>query len=390
MPDPDDNDLPGGATGGGAGSQPNQGTRITWRGIVDDETEAARARKHPIRTGIGRAASAGLVAVGLKRGRNDDGTPADRHTGRLLAIVGVFVAVLLVFSMLHIVPAGTVLVPVTLGDAQTAETQGLHVTLPWPLTRVTSMSVRVQNYTMAAANIRGTDKPVIVLGSDGASGTVDATVLYRLNPHRASDVYTNIGVNFGTVLVQPTSRKCIRDNFANYPMVQAATTAFKALGDQISDCISHTIEPQGIDLVEFQLRQVVLSTSLSAAVNQKVAAQQAALAQLFNEQAAELGADITRINAKAQSDAQIIVACGGTAKTEKRNGIDVAIVTPNPTGLCQADKLTSNELTYQYIQAIRDLINSKNNVTVILQNPNGNNPITLPAGGSTSSTTTGK
>jgi len=389
MPDPDDNDLPGGPAGGAARPQPGQGTRITWRGIVDDETEAARARKHPIRTGIGRAISAALVAVGLKRGRNDDGTPAPRHTGRLVGIVGVLVVVLLVFSMLHIVPAGTVLIPVTLGDAQTAETQGLHVTLPWPLTRVTSMSVRVQNYTMAAANIPGTDKPVIVLGSDGASGTVDATVLYRLNPHRASDVYTNIGVNFGTVLVQPTSRKCIRDNFANYPMVQAATTAFKSLGDQISDCISHTIEPQGIDLVEFQLRQVVLSTSLSAAVNAKVAAQQNALAQLFNEQAAELGADITRINAKAQSDAQLIVACGGTVTSKKQNGIDVAIVTPNPTGVCQAPQLNSNELTYQYIQAVRDLINSKNNVTVIL-GQNGSLPLTIPATGSTSSTTTGK
>jgi len=385
MPDPEDPDSP--ASTGPGRSRSGQGARVTWRGIVDDETEAARARKHPVRNAIGRGLGSALVAVGLKRPRNADGTLGDRHTGRLVTIVGAIVAVLIVFSMLHIVPAGTVLVPVTLGDAQTAETQGLHVTLPWPITRVTSMSVRVQNYTMAAANIPGTDKPVIVLGSDGASGTVDATVLYRLNPHRASDVFTNIGVNFGTVLVQPTSRKCIRDNFANYPMVQAATTAFKSLGDQISDCISHTIEPQGIDLVEFQLRQVVLSNSLSAAVNAKVAAQQNALAQLFNEQAAELGADITRINAKAQSDAQLIVACGGTVTSKKQNGIDVAVVKPNPTGVCQAPQLNSNELTYQYIQAIRDLINSKNNVSVILS-PNGSIPITLPTGATSTATTT--
>ena len=387
MPDPEDPETPGADPRGGSRPQPGQGTRVTWRGIVDDDTEAARARKHPVRTAFARGFSAAMVGVGLKRGRNDDGTLAPRHTARLVGIVAVIAAALLVFSMLHIVPAGTVLVPVTLGDAQTAETQGLHITMPWPITRVTSMSIRIQNYTMAAANIPGTDKPVIVLGADGASGTVDATVLYRLNPHRASDVYTNVGVNFGTVLVQPTSRKCIRDNFANYPMVTAATTAFKALGDQISDCISHTIEPQGIDLVEFQLRQVVLSNSLSAAINAKVAAQQAAQAQLFNEQAAQLGADITRINAKAQSDAQLIVACGGTSNTVTQNGIQVQVVTPNPNSVCKSPQLTSNELTYQYIQAIRDLVNSKNNVTVIL-NPSGNIPITIPSG--SSSTTTGK
>lgn len=181
MPDPQDPDSP--ATGGSR-SQPGQGTRVTWRGIVDDDTEAARARKHPVRTAVGRGLGSAMVAIGFKRAQNEDGTLAPRHTGRLASIVGVVVVVLVVFSMLHIVPAGTVLVPVTLGEAQTAETQGLHVTLPWPLTRVTSMSIRIQNYTMAAANIPGTDKPVIVLGADGASGTVDATVLYRLNPHR--------------------------------------------------------------------------------------------------------------------------------------------------------------------------------------------------------------
>jgi regulator of protease activity HflC (stomatin/prohibitin superfamily) len=387
MPDPEDPDAPGTPPRGGSRPQPGQGTRVTWRGIVDDETEAARARKHPVRTAVARGFGSAMVAIGLKRGQNDDGTLAPRHTARLVGIVGVIAVGLLVFSMLHIVPAGTVLVPVTLGDAQTAETQGLHVTLPWPLTRVTSMSIRIQNYTMAAANIPGTDKPVIVLGADGASGTVDATVLYRLNPHRASDVYTNVGVNFGKVLVQPTSRKCIRDNFANYPMVQAATTAFKSLGAQISDCISHTIEPQGIDLVEFQLRQVVLSNSLSAAINAKVAAQQNVIAQQFGVQSAERVAEITRINAKAQSDAQLIVACGGTSKTVEQDGAQVQIVTPNPTSFCQSPQLTSNELTYQYIQAIRDLINSKNNVTVLL-NPNGSIPITLPAG--STSTTTGK
>jgi regulator of protease activity HflC (stomatin/prohibitin superfamily) len=300
-------------------------------------------------------------------------------------IVIVAFVLLIAYSMLHIVSSGTVLVPVTLGDAQAAESQGLHVTLPWPITRIQTMSVRLQNYTMAAANIPGTDKPVIVLGSDGASGTVDATVLYRLDPQRASSVYTNIGTSFGKVLVQPTSRKCIRDNFANYPMVQAATTAFKTLGQQISNCISNTIEPQGIDLVEFQLRQVVLANSLSNAINNKVSAQQNAQAQIFNEQSSELQADITRINAKAQSDAQLIVACGGTATTETKNDVTVEVVTPNPTGTCVAPQLNSNELTYQYIQAIRDLINSKNNVTVIL-NPNSSVPLTLPTSPSTTMT----
>ena len=122
---------------------------------------------------------------------------------------------------------------------------------------------------------------------------------------------------------------------------------------------------------------MVLSNSLSAAINAKVAAQQNVIAQQFGVQSAERIAEITRINAKAQSDAQLIVACGGTSRTVEQDGAQVQIVTPNPTGVCQSANLTSNELTYQYIQAIRDLINSKNNVTVLL-NPNGSIPITHP------------
>ena len=54
------------------------------------------------------------------------------------------------------------------------------------------------------------------------------------------------------------------------------------------------------------------------------------------------------------------------------------MVTPNPTGVCQAPLLTSRRADRtSYIQALRDLINSTNNVTVIL-NPNGSIPLDDP------------
>ena len=105
------------------------------------------------------------------------------------------------------------------------------------------------------------------------------------------------------------------------------------------------------------------------AINAKVPAQQNEQSQQFNVQAAETRADITRINAKAQSDAQLIVACGGTAKIGDQAAARSQIVTPNPSRRLPGAAADQNELTYQYIQAIRDLINSKNNVTMILGKP---------------------
>ena len=254
--------------------------------------------------------------------------------------MGVLVVVVLVFSMLHIVPAGTVLVPVTLGDAQTAETQGLHVTLPWPLTRVTSMSVRIQNYTMAAANIPGTDKPVIVLGSDGASGTVDATVLYRLNPHRASDVYTNIGVNFGTVLVQPTARKCIRDNFANYPMVHGGHHGVQGLGP--ADLRLHQPHdrapghrPGRVPAAPGRAQQLAVRRHQrqggGPAERPGPAVQQGRRGR--GSRPTSPGSTPRPSPTRSSS-----WPAAGSSKTVTQNGVQVQVVTPNPAGVCQAPR----------------------------------------------------
>ena len=337
MADPDDNDENPAepASGPADRGRPKKTTSVTWRGIIDDPLPGDPP-KHPRMAAVGGAVSALLVAVGLKRGRDDDGTLLPRKTGRLVAIVVTLFVVLLAVSMLHIVPAGNVLVPITLGDAQDQQPQGLHVTLPWPVTQVASMSVQTQNYTMTAANQKGTDPAVQVLGSDGASGTVDATVLYRLDPHQATNVYVNIGQQFSSKLVQPASISCIKSYFADYTMVDAATTKSKQVSAGIADCIRKSIEPQGVELQQFQLRQVVLTSQVQNAVNADVAAQQNAVSQIYQIQVARAKAQIVAITASGANDAQQIVACGDTSKTVNDNGLPTVKITPNPpTRVCR-------------------------------------------------------
>ncbi len=334
---------------------------------------------------IGRGADRFLVGIGLKRGRDDDGELLPRRTGRLVAIVATILVLVVGYSMLHIVPAGNVLVPVTLGDAGAQQGQGLHVTLPWPVTQVASMSVQTQNYTMSALPQKGTDAAVLVLGSDGASGTVDATVLYKLNPAQATNVYVNIGKGFGQKLVQPASRACVRAEFENYTMVDAATTQARAVSNGIAQCIRSAIQPVGVILQAFQMRQVVLASSVQNSINSKIQAQQNQQAQTYNVSAAVAKASIQRLQALATSQSQEIVACGGTASTTKVGGQSTPDATPNPAGVCQAPLLTEQELEYSYIQALRDLINSPNPPTIILGS--GATPVvSVPSVSSTSST----
>ena len=301
MADLEDSDNPdeGESTGrSGTRGRRGAGASVTWRGIID-EPMPGDPPKHPRMAAIGRGLDGALVAVGLRRGRDDDGTLLPRKTGRLVAIVAGLFLVALGVSMLHVVPAGNVLVPITLGDAQSQEGQGLHVTLPWPITQVASMSVQIQNYTMSQGNQKGTDNPVLVLGSDGASGTVDATVQYKLKPSQATSVYVNLGKSFGPKFVQPASRACVRAEFENFTMVDAATTQAKAVSDGISDCIRKAIQPEGITLQTFQMRQVVLASQVQSSINSKIQAQQNQQSQVYNVQAAVAKAAIQRLQALA-------------------------------------------------------------------------------------------
>jgi regulator of protease activity HflC (stomatin/prohibitin superfamily) len=380
MADSDDNDDQGSTepTGPGDRGRPKRGTSVTWRGIIDDP-QPGDPPKHPRMAAVGGVLSATLVAVGLKRGHDDDGTLLPRKSGRLIAIVVTLFVVLLAVTMLHIVPAGNVLVPITLGDAQPQLPQGLHVTLPWPVTQVASMSIQTQNFTMTAANQKGTAPAVQVLGSDGASASVDATVLYKLDANQATKVFVNIGQSFSSKLVQPASISCIKSSFAAYKMIDAATTRSKQVSAGIVSCIKNAIEPQGVQLQQFQLRQVVLNSSVQSATNGVVAAQQNAVSQLYQIQIATAKAQITALIASGANDAAEIVACGYTTKSENLNGLPTVKVVPNPPTACVPPPLNDTENTNLYIQTLRDLINSSKPPVIILNNGGTAPSIQVPA-----------
>jgi len=336
---------------------------------------------------VGQRFARGMVTVGLLRGRAPDGTALPRRSGRLAALVLVVTIAGVGYSMLHIVSAGSVLVPITLGDAQTQQGRGLRVTLPWPITQVVSMSVQTQSYTMSQTPQKGTDAAVLVLGSDGASGTVDATVQYRLNPAQATTVYTQLGRSFGPKFVQPVSRACVRAEFENYPMIDAATIDALAVSDGIAACIRSAIQPAGIQMRAFQMRQVVLASQIQGSINAKVQAQQNQQSQQYLVQAAQAQASIQRLQALATSQAQLIVACGGTPTTTKIDRQATPDVTPNLSAQCRPALLTEQELEYSYIQALRDIINSPNPPTVIMGS--GSTPVVqLPSRTASSTATT--
>jgi regulator of protease activity HflC (stomatin/prohibitin superfamily) len=306
----------------------NGGVSVNWRGIVDDDAPQPKTVRflHFVR----RTIVAVLVGLGLKRKRLRDGSLAPRPWVRVVVIWGGGLTLLVLFSAGHVIGAGNVGVPVVLGDAGEPLDSGMHFTAPWPITRVAQLSTRTQNYTMAATRGEGDkanqDDSVTVLGRDGATAQVDATILYRVKKENATKVYENTGTDFTTAIIRPSARACIRTEFTSRNLVDASTASWPAISDGIAACMRDKINPRGITLEDFQLRDVRLSAQVSQAIEANVAA----------------------------------------AET-------------------QGSQLSDAYLQFAYIQALRAFATGPGNVTLVLPSGNGTNPTTVipvtPSGG---------
>src|SRR5947207_5681004 len=200
----DDSDKAGGS--GVTSAPPNQ---KPIGGLVIDprEVKTNPSLTKYLRERIGAGVIGSLVAIGFMRPRNANGELGPRHWTGLVAFIGVIIAVVIVWTSLHIVQPGNVAVPVTFGHAGKPLDPGLHITLPF--TNANSMSTRTQNYTMSSLPSDGprgsVDSAVTVLGRDGGSATVNATLLYLLDRSKATDVYRNLGRNYGPSYVRPAA-----------------------------------------------------------------------------------------------------------------------------------------------------------------------------------------
>jgi regulator of protease activity HflC (stomatin/prohibitin superfamily) len=323
-----------------------------------------------------------FVAIGVLRPRTPAGDLGRRSWKGLGAFLGAVFAIIFVWTSVHVVQPGTVAVPVTFGHSGKPLSPGFHITLPF--TTAYSINTRIQNYTMTSATpVKGqkgnTDPAVSVLGKDGGAASVSATVLYRVDPAKATAVFSHLGTNYATALVRSSANTCIRLVFTREDMVAAATTNWATVETGVATCMGASLKPQGLVLQAFQLREVQLSADLQRAVAAKVAAQQLEEQQAFDLATARQKAEITRVQAQATADQKEILQCGATLETVKLNGQAVPVVAPNPPSKCVPAQFSQADLEYAYIQALQAFAQSGNSSEVILPGSNATPLISVPS-----------
>jgi regulator of protease activity HflC (stomatin/prohibitin superfamily) len=203
-----------------------------------------------------------------------------------------------------------------------------------PFAKVIKMTTRTQDYTMTSieedsdylTSTSGSNDAIEARAKDGARIWLDITVLYSLQAERAPDIYKGLGINYVEKVVRPTIRSSIRGVAANYTVTEIYSTKREEIQSTLSEQMKTDLDLRGITVEDVLLRKVNLSQTLSASIEEKLAAQQEAEKYDFILEKEEKEATRKEIEAGGQSTAQQIIS----------------------------SSLTSNYLYYLYIQNLKE------------------------------------
>jgi len=223
-------------------------------------------------------------------------------------VAGIVVFLLLAVSI-KVNPAGITGVYDLFGKIRDKEVRsGIH--LINPLARIHTMSIRTEEYTMSIAQGEGQRfgaDAITALTKEGLSVDLDITVLYRLIEEKASDVYKNVGMNYGEKIIRPQIRAGIREIVAQYDAKAVYSEKRAEAAQNILEYLKTRLEPRGIETEEVLLRHVELPQNLKKAIEEKLQAEQEAQRMAFVLDKETQEAERKRIEAAGQRDAQSII-----------------------------------------------------------------------------------
>jgi prohibitin 1 len=250
-----------------------------------------------------------MAIYGDPRGKIDTG---GRPLFRLIGLgIAAFVIVILLFSAVTRVSTGHVGV-LTLFGRVTGEVlpEGIHVINPLKTNNETS----IQTQTIKES--------ATVPSSEGLMMNLDTSLIYKLNPEKAAEVFQKIGANYENVVIEPMLRAAIREATASHSANALYTGEREMVGKQIYDQLTSQLGQRGLLVENVLLRDIQLPATLKASIESKQQAEQEALAMNFRLQKEKQEAERKRIEAGGIRDFQQIVAQGISPQLLEWKGIE--------------------------------------------------------------------
>jgi regulator of protease activity HflC (stomatin/prohibitin superfamily) len=229
--------------------------------------------------------------------------------------VGVIALVVLVvlYMSTTVVPAGHVGVQDFFGRvSDRILAPGINLVVPG--TRVVKFSVQT----------RGLKETAAVPTSEGLIVNLDVSLLFRLRPEAAAQVYKTIGGRFEAVVIDPQLRSVIRDVTAEYEAKILYSASREVVAQNMFKQIRAALAPRGIEVEQVLLRSVQLPPLLTTAIQEKLQAEQQAQRMRFVLDRERQEAERKRVEAQGIADFQTIVAKGISTELLKWKAIEVA------------------------------------------------------------------
>ena len=226
-------------------------------------------------------------------------------------LVGLVLVVILLWMSVAYVPAGHVGV-LTIFGRVTGQvlSEGTHLVNPFTVN--TTMSVRTQEVKETAS----------VPSNEGLIMTLDTSLLFRLDPKKAPDMYRTVGPLYVDVVVDPNLRSAIREATASHTANTLYSGEREAVAKEIVLNLQDKLKDRGVIIESILLRDIQLPQALKTSIESKQQAEQESLAMSFRLQKEKQEADRKRIEAQGIRDFQQTVAQGISAQLLEWKGIE--------------------------------------------------------------------
>jgi regulator of protease activity HflC (stomatin/prohibitin superfamily) len=201
-------------------------------------------------------------------------------------------ALIVIFSIFRIIPAGHVGIKVLFGQVDPVPLrEGLN--LLWnPLYDVVTADARVQKHS-AKYDAASKDLQAV---------HVDMVLNYRLIPDRAPDVYRSIGLNYSGVIIDPAAQEVLKANTAlhNAAEILVKRPAIKA---DVQRDLTAWLVKYGIEMKEAALANIRFDPAYEKAIETKQIEEQKAEQKRYELIQAQRQAEIVAAQAKGVADA---------------------------------------------------------------------------------------
>ncbi len=236
--------------------------------------------------------------------------PSGRRVVRF-AVIAVVLIVLLIGSPITVIPAGHVGVKDLFGRVS-SDILPPGVRFVIPFTRVAKMSVKTREVKETAE----------VPSKEGLIMDLEGSLLYRLDPEKADDIYRTIGRDYEEIAVQPQIRSAIREVTASYEAKVLYSAEREKIAKETLELFRRTAGGRGIIGEAVLLRKMGLPDVVANAIQEKLKREQESEQMKFVLQKETQEAERKRIEAQGIADFQRIVAAGISPALLEWKGIE--------------------------------------------------------------------